>query len=421
MLTRIALALLPIVAVVFLTVLIADIKGWWRTEGESMATLTFVSGTVRRLPKSELGWDYAHVGSGFNEGDAISVGETGMAKLTFKNGNILELSEGSMMVISSGENQKLELRFSTGQAKFHLAKKEFRNMVEVTETRENLNAPKDAPNRAVSVEIDTAQNDVSSEARIVAPKKTSRKKSALTVNSDQVLMTTQLPNAPIVNSPSNGASLFLSTGEPLVLTWTNDSKGATAKSYEIAIRGTNETDPKIYKSEVNSLKIDQLPPGKYVWSVRGVDDHGLRGAASPASHLDLSRIAAEPTPVKAAPLQSTKPIQSTHLTKPDVAAANKAQVAQAKKSEPPAKSILSAPTLSKPVAVGAKTPAEAKVQLAPKPVAAKTVVSLKPTLKAPTLKPMLMIPTTDKRSPAAAKGKAKVVFRAGDTKPKESN
>jgi hypothetical protein len=268
MASRYALFILPVIAVVFLTALVADIKGWFRQTGQPIATLSFSQGTVKRLPKNELGWDYAHVGSGFAEGDAISVGESGQAKLLFQNGSLLELSEGSMMVIGSGENEKLQLRFTTGQAKFRMAKNDFRNLIEVTETRND----KDPGQRSSSVAVEVIDPSHATSESHVPGRKTSRRKSDLSINSDQVLMATQLPRAPIPNSPTNGALLFLSTGEPLTLSWAGDSSGPQAKSYEVAIRLVSETEPKIYKTDQNTLKVDQLPIGKYVWSVRGVGD-----------------------------------------------------------------------------------------------------------------------------------------------------
>ena len=391
--SRYALLLLPVIAVVFLTALVADIKGWFRQTGQPIATLTLSQGTVKRLPKNDLGWDYAQAGSGFAEGDAISVGETGQAKLLFKNGSLLELSEGSMMVIGSGDNEKLQLRFTTGQAKFRMAKKDFRNLIEVTEARHDKNANATSPSVAVEV-VDTSQAIPVSEPHVA--RKTSPRKSDLTANSDQVLMATQLPKAPIPSSPTNDALLYLSSDESLALSWTADSSGPQAKSYEVAIRLVSETEPKIYKTDRNIIKIDQLPAGKYVWSIRGVGDSGLRGAASPTAHLELNRIAIVDAPPVIPPAKTpSAPLQKS---------SQRANLATQKTQTP---------ALSKPM-VTTKSPASTsgKVSGAAKSSSAKSVSSLKPMLKAPTLKPpTLMSPTAIHRLPAGTTTKPTVVYR----------
>src|SRR6187455_875751 len=121
MFDRIFSNMLLVIAASATTLIVVDIKGYFRKVQSPIATVTQAKGTVKRLPKEEFGWDQAVKGTQFAEGDAISIGEAGSATLEFTNGSTVDLSEGSLMVISA-RAEKVELSFASGRAKLHLIK-----------------------------------------------------------------------------------------------------------------------------------------------------------------------------------------------------------------------------------------------------------------------------------------------------------
>jgi hypothetical protein len=313
---RLALWALPVIAILSGVFLSKELGGNRRRKTNTVATLISSRGVVKRLNRDELVWDHAVNGIEFEEGDTISVGETGEAVLRFAGGGQTTLTEKSMMTFKL-RAAKVELSLSAGTA--------------------SLNHEQ--------IEIDVRARVGSRVAQSMPP------------------------GAPTLSIPAAGAIVHRKISDEATFSWraaegspsgspSGSQAGSQAKGFEVTLTAPSATkNPafvRVFQVDKPALSI-VLPDGKYLWSVSAYDELGRRGPASSTREVEFKTVANAPMkpPVVAAPPAPKPPRAPTAKpNKQDAAPTEKRNPAQARDDKPPARR--SSPT-SKPILFTPKT------------------------------------------------------------------
>jgi hypothetical protein len=276
--------------------------------------LTTESGTVRRLAKSELTWDRASGGTLFAAGDTISTGEESKAKLVFYAGGELELDSGAMVVLVDSLDE-LKLNFLSGQGRVHVAKNATSKITVARATSKGTSKPDTRVEVAVVDQVDThtaaperAPKSELAEVKNLAPviqEKNIRSPEKALSSKGEMLTVEKLPPTPQIKFPADDTLVDLTEGPPPRLEWESPKEPApsVAKvengdrkkvneskpvSYEVILRSPDgKGEDKILKSDKPGLPLTEVPPGKYLWSVRAVASNGQRSPASTPRGINL--------------------------------------------------------------------------------------------------------------------------------------
>ena len=293
---RLTIVMLAVLAFVFSALFVLDLKGYFNRAEHPVAFLTTEDGTVRRLAKSELTWDRASEGTLFAAGDTISTGEESKAKLVFYAGGELELDSGAMVVLV-GNLDELKLNFLSGQGRVHVAKNATSKITVARETSKGMSKPDTRVEVAVVDHVDThtaaperVLKPPPAEAKSLAPaiqEKNIRSPEKALANQGGMLTVEKLPPTPQIKFPANDTLVDLTEGPPPKLEWEIPPQTKPV-SYEIILRSPDgKGEEKVLKSDKPGLPLTEVPPGKYLWSVRAVASNGTRSPASTARGINL--------------------------------------------------------------------------------------------------------------------------------------
>jgi predicted phage tail protein len=354
---------LLLIAAAATALIVADIKGYFSIVQDPIASLKQTTGTVKRLPKDELGWDQAAKGTKFAEGDAISVGENGTATLEFKNGSTVELSEGSLMVLSSNA-EKVELSFAAGRAKLRLIKAEQEKLFKISQASTITPPPqqKTAETTAVEnlkpvvVEMVTAQKIVKEfKAPVAKPKKSSFG------GQGEIISRTLAPRAPTPRLPETGTTIYTTEKTIVEFAWDKVNTGTPAAQYEFILT-SSDGNTIVRESETANLKVGSIPDGQYTWTVRAIDAQGNKSTVSTSQTLQLKTAAKTQAPKLLAPTTRKLVVLKAAVVVPQVKRVPASVVATKPATTAATKPVLLAP--SQKTILAPQKP----ILLAPKPV-----------------------------------------------------
>lgn len=291
---------LLVIAAAAAAMIVADIKGYFHDVIKPIATLTQTSGTVKRLPKDEFGWNQAPQGAQFAEGDAISVGEAGSATLEFSNGSTVELSEGSLMVISS-RAEKVELSFASGRAKLRLIKAEQEKLFKISQSNTAQLTPGKPEQEPVVVEmVSPKAAPVAAPPPATPPKVVIKPKKSSLGGDGEIISRTLVPRAPTPKLPAADAVIYTNDKSHIDFAWEPSDSGTPAVRYELVLLSA-EGKPTTYNLTAPLAKIAPLPDGKYTWSVRALDAQGNKSTVSTAQTVEIKTAAKTLAPKLLAP------------------------------------------------------------------------------------------------------------------------
>ena len=243
---------------------VLDWRGCFAPQTRAIATLEHAEGLVRHLPRHTWSWNWIGRGAGVAQFDTVATGEQGRAVLKYYDGTLLEIGRGAMVVI--GDPFKgIDLKLLHGSDRVRVLKK----------------------GTAVSKTHPTLTWTPVSETTIRNPSK------VLVADSPQhILPNLDLPPEPILKTPEDGWLFDLTQKTPDAVPLRLEWKPSSARQrYEVRV------GDKVFTVSQPQLSIQNLPKGKYAWSVRAFASNGVRSPASESRVFEIRRGASLHQPV----------------------------------------------------------------------------------------------------------------------------
>ncbi|MCM2277246.1 MAG: hypothetical protein NDJ89_04165 [Oligoflexia bacterium] len=251
--TRPAFALLLIAALALLF-FVAEVSGLFVGIARPIGEVRAAQGAVNRLPGDDFVWYRMARGGRFAQGDAIATGESSTAVLALSRGGTVELPPGALVVFRESEAE-LKLEFLRGRGR-----------------------------RSSPVSGELAEFVVE-EARI-APARDS------IFSGGALLSVERLPPVPELLEPGLDSAVDFDRVRSFVLRWRRpqrlDMSTAPAR-YELAFGpfDADDTGIRTFRVAREEFRVEELPAGRYVWSVRSVGADGSVGPFAPAHRLEV--------------------------------------------------------------------------------------------------------------------------------------
>ena len=328
---RLFLALLLLFALAFGLAFIADVQGVFSIPDDPIAYVESSSGTVKRLGHQKLTWDRASNGSLFAAKDTIQTGEDSSVKIVFYAGGEMELGPGAMVALG-GSLEEVQLNFISGKGRVRVSRKS-KNKIKVKslnqkskkQGRKNKNSPVSPPTRVeveVVEKIVTAKKpsqdelkkgslDRDPEKQKLASRKPKtepltqaikeevvQKKKNVLKTDGAIISEVNYPDTPKLLYPPDEATVDLSKSlREGSFKW-ELSDSDKIKGYEVMIKDARSLAKatRVIRSKRPLLSMKRLGQGRFFWSVRAVNEKGLRGPASESRFIEITKPVRKPKP-----------------------------------------------------------------------------------------------------------------------------
>ncbi len=303
---RLILFLLLAIAGGFAAGFVADLQGYFSAPSKPIAYLQDASGTVRRLPVEQLTWDRAQSGSLFAAKDTVQTGENGFARLVFYAGGELELGPGAMVALSGG-TENVQLQFLSGEGKIRVTKS--------GQSKISVQAPQTVAGQKQSasrIKVEVVERLKAPTDKVIEKSKIVQALDEAVIRDKKNVLDTQGKTlgaiarllAPTLQWPNEGAKMDLNRERPKFAWRLEASKGV--KHYEFLLKPRTDDEEedaqkvRVYKTQKPEMLVTKLKAGKYLWSVRAVNEEGMRSPSADYRNFEIER--KDRTPALAAPL-----------------------------------------------------------------------------------------------------------------------